>query len=156
MNGEIINAIIGGLKAENAHGDPLSILEGLTPAVARKKAPGYEHSCWDLLYHTVIWNDIFLNNIKGIEQNWRPEDNWPQSKETLVDENFYRLVQRFKDNIQEVRDLLAKPTLDFKAKQKISLHETTELPSLKLFIIILQHISYHTGQIACVKKLVTA
>ena len=155
MSSTIIDAIIGGLKGEHIHSDPLNIIKDLTPTIARKKAPGYDHSCWDLLYHAVIWNDIFLNNIKGLEQNWRPEDNWPDTKEVEKDENFYTLVQRFKDNLQEVRELLANPNLDFKNTQKIIPQETIELSIVKLFITILQHISYHIGQIACVKKIVT-
>ena len=155
MSSTIIDAIIGGLKGEHIHSDPLNIIKDITPTIARKKAPGYDHSCWDLLYHAVIWNDIFLNNIKGLEQNWRPEDNWPDTKEVEKDENFYTLVQRFKDNLQEVRELLANPNLDFKNTQKIIPQETIELSIVKLFITILQHISYHIGQIACVKKIVT-
>ena len=154
MNQSINDAIISGLKGEHIHSDPLNILKGLTPATARKKAPGYDHSCWDLLYHTVIWNDIFLNNIKGSEQNWNPKDNWPQADEKEQDENFYDLIQRFNDNLQEVKNLLANPNLDFKDKQKIIPNETIELSTIKLFMTILQHISYHIGQIACVRKIV--
>ena len=155
MSTTIIDAIISGLKGEYIHSDPLNIIKDLTPTMARERVPGYDHSCWDLLYHTVIWNDIFLNNIKGFQQNWRPEDNWPTETETKKDENFYTLVQRFKDNLDEVRGLLNKPDLNFSLYNKIIPDESIELTSLKLFITILQHISYHIGQIACVKKMVT-
>ena len=154
MRNETIDAIISGLKGEFIHSDPFSILKNLTPDIARKKAPGFNHSIWDLLYHTVIWNDIFLTNIKGDEANWNPSNNWPSDEEKEQDQNFTELLQRFTNNVQEVKDLLASQHLDFTAKHRISPDNAFELTTIKLFMTILQHISYHMGQIATVRKMV--
>lgn len=152
---EAINeAIIKGLKGGNAHNDPLIILKGLTPEIARKKPTQINHSCWELLYHTIIWNDIFINNIKGNVQNWDPVDNWPTSKETEDDENFYILVQRFEGNLQEIKNLLQSSVIDFNESKKLPTTMNNELSTIKLFIAVVQHISYHTGQIAYVRRIV--
>ena len=148
------DAILSGLKGSFIHNDPLTILKGLTPAKARKKAPGFDHSCWDLLYHTIIWNDIFLGNIKGNLENWNPGNNWPSLEEKKDDQEFDTLIQRFKTQLQETTNLLVSSTIDFSQKKKLSQEENIELSTVKLFSIILQHISYHIGQIACVKKMV--
>lgn len=154
MRNETIEAITTGLKAEFIHSDPLTILKNLTPETARKKTDGFNHSIWDLLYHTVIWNDIFLANIRGQEANWNPSNNWPTEEEKSQDQALVDLLQRFKNNIQEVKDLLAKDNLDFTSKHRLSEDNAFELSTIKLFITILQHISYHMGQIATVRKIV--
>ena len=148
------DTILSGLKGSFIHNDPLTILKGLTPAKARKKTLGFDHSCWDLLYHTIIWNDIFLGNIKGNLENWNPGNNWPSLEEKKDDQEFDTLIQRFKTQLQETTNLLVSSTIDFSQKKKLSQEENIELSTVKLFSIILQHISYHIGQIACVKKMV--
>jgi len=151
---DVIEAIKTGLSGDFIHSDPKSILKDLTPAIARKNVPPYDHSTWDLLYHTVIWNDIFLSNIKGSIANWNPENNWPSEGDKANDQNFHDLIKRFEENLEEVYFLLHSDKIDFTKKQKISTTNTAELTVIKLFITILQHISYHIGQIACVRKIV--
>ena len=41
------------------------------------------HSCWDLLHHTVFWQDIILKNLEGEYIDWNTinnEDNWPSDE----------------------------------------------------------------------------
>ena len=154
MEQEAVNAIISGLKGEFIHSDPLAILKDLTPATARKKTAGYDHSCWDLLYHTVLWNNVFLSNIKGKFANWNPSNNWPDIGEFTTDNSFYELMKNFESQLQEVRMLLQDQPLRFSKKQKLSETNDEELSVMKLYITILQHISYHIGQIACIRKIV--
>ncbi len=151
---DVFDAIRTGLSGDFIHSDPKSILKNLTPTIARKTVPPYDHSIWDLLYHTVIWNDIFLSNIKGSIANWNPENNWPSEEDKASDQNFYDLLKRFDENVEEVHSLLQSDKIDFSKKQKISTTNIAELTVIKLFITILQHISYHIGQIACVRKIV--
>lgn len=155
MTQETIDAVISGLKGEFIHSDPLVVLNGLTPEVARKRASGYDHSIWDLLYHTVLWNDIFLDNIKGNISNWNPTNNWPDPKELEDDGQFTILLKTFDSQLEQVRILLHNPKNDFNKKQKISTTNNAELSIIKLYITILQHISYHIGQIACIRKIVS-
>lgn len=154
MYNAISEAIISGLAGEFIHSDPKAILKDLTPEIARKKVPPYDHSIWDLLYHTVIWNDIFLTNIKGSLANWGPEDNWPSAADKENDQNFIELLQRFDANVAEVKTLLQGEKIDFTRKQVLSKDYPPELSVIKLYVTILQHISYHMGQIACVRKMV--
>ena len=152
---EAINeAMVKGLKGGNAHNDPMIILKGLTPQKARKKVEKFNHSCWELLYHTIIWNDIFINNIKGNVQNWDPINNWPTSDEMDDDEKYYVLIQRFENNLQEINNLIYSPTMDLDPSRMLSTTMDNKLSTIKLFIAILQHISYHMGQIACVRRMV--
>ncbi len=103
MTSETIDAIMSGLKGDFIHSDPLIILKGLTPDIARKKGCDYNHSCWDLLYHIVLWNDIFLTNIKGNVGNWNPHNNWPVESELENDTDFYNLITTFESQINEIR-----------------------------------------------------
>ena len=154
MQNEIIEAIKSGLKGKFIHSDPLIIIKGLTPEIARKKPNNFDHSCWDLLYHTVIWDEIFLRNIKGEIVNWSPENNFPDEKEKEIDQNFNELVIKFESDLQEIRDLLEFNDIDFSINRKLTPDRDFELSIIKLYITTLQHISYHMGQIACVRKMV--
>ena len=148
------DAVLSGLQGAFIHSEPMVILEGLTPEVARKTSSGFDHSCWDLLHHTVIWNDIFLGNIKGNIENWNPENNWPIQIEQENDSVFYDLINHFEGQLNEVRSLVQQPIISFSKKQKISTNSDHELSIIKLYMTIIQHISYHIGQIACVRRMV--
>ena len=106
------------------------------------KPESVNHSIWDLLHHTVIWNDIFIQNIKGYQVSWEPENEWPKAKDKLIDNNFYFLIKKFNEQLFNIQGLLKRKDLDFRIKNKVSDSSEIQLTTIKLFITILQHISY--------------
>ncbi|MFX0015952.1 MAG: DinB family protein [Promethearchaeota archaeon] len=149
MKDELINAISSGLHGDYTHTDPLFIIKGLTPTIARKKPKKAGHSCWELLHHIVVWQDILLRHIKGEELDWHEiesRDNWPTSEALEDDSNFWSLKNKFEADLNEVKTLLN--DIDYTKKSKGS----PELSTIKLLLVLLQHTSYHIGQIITVSQ----
>ena len=149
MKKQLINAISSGLHGEWTHTDPKRALAGLTPINAKKKSTKSTHSCWELLHHIIVWQDTIINNIKGENLDWREiesQDNWPTEESLTDDSNFLDLKNRFLAGIEEAQDLLKQT--DFTEMSR----GYPELPKIKLYITLLQHTSYHLGQIMSLRK----
>ena len=135
-----------GLEGKYSHIDPLEAIEGIDVSLARKKVEGATHTIWQLLHHIVVWQEIFIENIKGKEANWQPTDNWPSEETMEVDENFYKLLDRYKEGIKEIKELIK--TIDF--YKMLSFWEDD--PVIQFIIIAITHNSYHIGQIMSIKR----
>jgi uncharacterized damage-inducible protein DinB len=149
---QVIEAITSGLHGKWTHIDPKKALAGLTPANAKKKSNGIDHSCWELLHHTVFFLEVIINQIKGQAPNWHElessenSENWPSVESMQDDSNYHKLVDRFQAGIEDAQNLLEQA--DF-AKMPAG---KPELSTIKLFLVLLQHTSYHIGQIITIRK----
>ena len=149
MQNNLIDAISSGLHGRFTHIDPQKALVGLTPKIARKKPQSVSHFCWELLHHTVIWQETFLNQIKGEILDWNEiEDtiNWPTQEAMKDDSDLQKLLDRFRVGIEETKNLMQ--TVDF---TQTSVGKPA-LSIVKLFLCLLQHMSLHVGQIVTVRQ----
>ncbi|MFX1370768.1 MAG: DinB family protein [Promethearchaeota archaeon] len=132
----------------------MKAIEGLTPETARKRPSNKYHSCWDLLHHTVFWQDILLQNLDGKVIDWTKisnEENWPTDEKLIEDDNFIELVNIFKNKLELAAKKLEK--IDFMNRIKIGPENTPDISYFRLFLVFLQHTSYHLGQIVTTRKL---
>ncbi|MFX1250577.1 MAG: DinB family protein [Promethearchaeota archaeon] len=153
MKQQLIEDIKSGLLGRLTHLEPEKVLEGLSPTVARKKPSEETYSCWDLLYHTVFWQDILLKNINGEVIDWskiEAKNNWPSAVHLTKDANFKDLTEKFYENIKNAGNILEK--VDLGKGVKIGPEHTPEVSNFRLFLVFLQHTSYHLGQIVTVRK----
>ncbi|MFX0052356.1 MAG: DinB family protein [Candidatus Hodarchaeota archaeon] len=149
MQDQIINAIASGLKGKWTHINPKKALVGLTPTIAKKKPNNDAHSCWELLHHIVVWQDAINRHIQGESIDWNEieeTDNWPTMEALKDDSNFDSLLNRFYSSIEETTNLVN--SVDFTQTSA----GKPELSVIKLFLVLLQHNSYHIGQIITVRK----
>ena len=149
MREQLVNAISSGFYGEWTHIDPKKALANLTPTIARKKPENMVHSCWELLHHIVIWQESIIKNIKGDSLDWNEivaKQNWPTPEVMKDDSNFSKLLDRFFSGVKEATNLLN--GVDF-TKKSVGF---PELSTIKLYIVLLQHTSYHNGQIITVRK----
>ncbi|MHA2245429.1 MAG: DinB family protein [Candidatus Hodarchaeales archaeon] len=149
MRDHLTSAISGGFQGEWTHIDPKYVFIGLTPITAKKKPNNDTHSCWELLYHIVLWQDTMIKSIKGETVDWNEiekKDNWPTNETMNDDSNFSKLLDKFNSGIKEARNLLE--SVDF-VKKSVGF---PELSTIKLFIALLQHTSYHVGQIVTIRQ----
>ncbi|UCE13649.1 MAG: DinB family protein [Candidatus Heimdallarchaeota archaeon] len=150
MKDLLINAISSGFQGEWTHIDPMKALAGLSASTAKKKSNSIPHSCWELLHHIVIWQDIIIRQIKGEKLNWNEieqENNWPTREVMDDDSNWWNLVTKFKQGKEEAATLLMDG--DF---AKIS-SGFPELTTIKLYLVLLQHTSYHIGQLITIRQI---
>ncbi|MHA2296094.1 MAG: DinB family protein [Candidatus Hodarchaeales archaeon] len=152
MKDQLIKAISSGLRGKWTHIEPKKALKGLIPTNARKKPAQAAHSCWELLHHVVVWQDAIIKQIKGETVDWNEiveNDDWPTTEAIQDDSNFIKLVDRFYSGIEEAKRLLNSVDL---TKTSIIGKDLPELSTIKLYITLLQHTSYHLGQIITVRK----
>jgi len=154
MRKQLIKDLSNGLIGDLTHLAPMKAVEGLTPTTARKKPSNKYHSCWDLLHHTVVWQDILLKNIDGKFIDWSTisnEDNWPSNDYLSKDDNFMELVKKFNKNLEMAATKLEE--IDLMKGIKIGPEHTPDVTYFRLFLVFLQHTSYHLGQIVTTRKL---
>ena len=151
---QFIKDLSSGINGFLTHLEPMKAVDGLTPDIARKRPSNKYHSCWDLLHHTVYWQDILLQNIDGKVIDWskiNDDDNWPTDEKLNKDDNFIKLVKKFKNNLELAAKKLEK--IDLMNVIKIGPENTPDVTFFKLFLVFLQHTSYHLGQIVTTRKL---
>ena len=149
MKTQLINAIFSGFNGDWIHIEPKKALTGLTPITAKQKPNNSTHSCWELLHHIVIWQDAIIKHINGETIDWNEiekNDNWPITELMRDESNFNNLVDRFYSGIEEAQNLL----------QKVDFTRTSsgfpQLSVIKLYLVLLQHVSYHIGQLITIRK----
>jgi uncharacterized damage-inducible protein DinB len=127
------------------HGPALAeVLEGVTADQARTRPIPGAHSIWEIVLHVTAWAEIARQRIHGeatgdptAEQDWPPVgDDWPQAIEGLK-ESHRRLAA---DTRQ-----LDEAGLDAKVKG-------LGYPVGILLDGVVEHGTYHGGQIALLKK----
>ena len=150
MKEKMVKALVNGLYGKNTHITPKKALEGLTPANAKIKPENDLHSCWELLHHLKIWQKAILEAIKGEEVDWKDiskNHNWPNTNYLSDDQNFIALVKTFEDGLLEAENLIK--TSDFHTPMPA----WDDAPILQAVLVLLQHNSYHYGQIVTVRKI---
>jgi uncharacterized damage-inducible protein DinB len=149
MQDQIINAIASGFQGKWTHINPKKALAGLTPTIAKIKPTNNAHSCWELLHHIVVWQDAINSHIQGESIDWNEieeTDNWPTMEVMKDASNFDNLLNRFSSGIEKAIVLLN--SADFSQTST----GMPELSIIKLFLVLLQHNSYHIGQIITIRK----
>jgi uncharacterized damage-inducible protein DinB len=120
------------------------VLDGVDAARARARPIAGAHSIWEIVRHVTAWADIARQRIHGealgdptTEQDWPPiGDDWAQDLE--------RLKASHRQLAADVRQL-DDAALDARVK-------TLEYPVGILLDGVVEHGTYHGGQIALLKK----
>jgi uncharacterized damage-inducible protein DinB len=146
---KIVKMILKGLEGKNTHLPPSKALEGLTPKIARKTPINDDHSSWELLHHIVVWQEGIIEAINGKKVDWQAiskNNNWPTEEYVSDDVNFLNLVDKFTKGLLQAKELAK--TVDLTK----SMPAWGDAPVLQAFFVLLQHNSYHLGQIVVVRK----
>ncbi len=148
MQDILIKVLKDGIQGKNTHIAPQKALKDLTADVARKSPLNGIHSCWGLLHHILVWQDGILEAIKGNKVDWKETStrNWPSEKDLINDSNFANLVNRFKQRTEETQKIIEK--VDFQKAIPAWKNE----PLIRALFVLLQHNSYHFGQIVAIRK----
>ena len=150
MQDSIITTFKRGLVGKGIHLDSRKAIKGLTPLIARKKPHNDVHSCWELLHHIVVWQDAIIKAIKGKDVDWDSigkNNNWPSAEMLKQDLNFNNLVVKFDKGIEKVEKLIEK------VKFSDPMPGWENHPVFEGISVLLQHNSYHIGQMVVVRKL---
>ena len=139
------------LDWEDAHVGFDKAIDGIPAGQQGARAPGFEHSPWQLLEHLRLAQDdildFCLNSAYRHTMTW-PEDYWPKdpappSEKAWADSiaSYVRTRDALKQLAREAEDLTAKvPT--GKDNQTY----------LRAILLAADHAAYHVGQIVAVRK----
>jgi uncharacterized damage-inducible protein DinB len=152
-------ALIELLHGKGAHADPIACVEDLSAELATRYIEGFPHSIAQLVFHMNYWMDYELRRIRG-ERPEYPQHNsesFPSAKSPADAEDWDRLRKRFAGLLGDFIELANSQE---KMQCEIeSVHEGDKLVAGSLEAVLWQmvaHNSYHTGQIAMIRRMLGA
>lgn len=138
-----------GFEGDAWHGPSLmAALDGVEAETAAARPIPGAHSIWELVLHLTAWLDIpkrRVETMRAVEAT--PEQDWPTVGDTS-EEAWREALERLRQAYQSFRDLLA--TLD---EGRIA--HTSPGRDYPVYVTIhgvMQHLAYHSGQIALLRK----
>lgn len=115
------------------------------------KAPGFEHSAWELLEHLRIcqWDIVeFIRNPTHQSPSW-PEGYWPSSNQQADVAQWQRCLKHIRADLKALKDLAAASDTDFYS----DLPHAPGYSILREILIVADHNAYHLGQLVMLRKL---
>jgi hypothetical protein len=136
-----------GLSGDNTHIDTLKGLSELSNNQAREKSIEGSHSSYEILYHMIYWQDLLIKGLSD-EKFFKEKfvnENWP-TKEEYDKLTWEDLLGRFTKGLEIAEKIFSEIDLTKK------IEEAGGDPALKPALVLLQHNSFHLGQISRVRK----
>ena len=143
--------VASSLNWKQAHHNLDQALDGLKPEERGRLADGHPHSVWDLVEHIRIAQDDlmdFLTNPGYTHDLAWPADYWPRSHSPTDDEWKASLAAIARDR-EKVERFITSGRVDLAAVIPNSDGKTY----LRTALVIMDHTSYHVGQIVDVRRL---
>jgi uncharacterized damage-inducible protein DinB len=143
------------LHGKGAHADPLACVEDISAELAGRKVNGFPHSIAQLLFHMNYWMDYDLRRARG-EKPPYPEHNSESFPETgqISEDEWNASVQRFSVLLNETAALADSSPVELDRKVEAT-HPSHQQRADTLEALLWQlaaHNSYHTGQIAMIRR----
>jgi hypothetical protein len=143
------------LLGSNAHADVLTALKDFPPKLYGVKPQGAPHSGWELLEHMrMAMRDLweFSTSDQYVEKKW-PDDYWPSSSEPSSKEDWDTSVRALKEDMVAFGKLVKDPGSNLYAQIPWGSKEHTLLREV---LIAADHISYHTGELVYLRRILGA
>ena len=141
MKEALAKALADGLYGKHTHPDPLDAVRGLTYEMASQRTSESVHSSLELLFHLVFWQDLCLEAARGEKDVKWPDAAGEDWLGTDMQVTWGELVARFEKGLEEGKRLVAEGDLE------MPLPAWHNIPMLRAMIVLIQHNSYHLGQI---------
>jgi hypothetical protein len=151
MSDAIREHLVRLLDWDEAHAGFDKAVANLPAAKRGIRAPGFEHSAWQLLEHIRIAHEDILEfcvNANYVHQKTWPDDYWPRvpapPSERAWDDSiagYRRSVDEMKRLAREIQDLTARvPTGD------------PNQTYLRAILLAADHTAYHVGQLVALRR----
>jgi uncharacterized damage-inducible protein DinB len=139
------------LDWEEAHVGFGDAIKGLSPDTYGRRAPGFEHSVWELLEHMRIAQadilDFCVNPTYVHDRTW-PDDYWPKQPGPATAAAWDDSIASFVRD-RETCKKLVRDTKDLYALVPTGKGQQTHLRAI---LMLTDHNAYHLGQIVAVRR----
>ncbi|MGA7402672.1 MAG: DinB family protein [Candidatus Sulfotelmatobacter sp.] len=142
------------LTGGGAHATFDDAVKSLPEKLRGIKPQGLPHSAWMLLEHLRLaqWDILeFSRNPKYKAAKW-PEDYWPKKEAPASSAAWDKSIQRFRDDLMEMKELVENPKTDLFALIAWGDGQTI----LREALLVADHNSYHVAQLIDVRRLLGA
>ncbi len=148
------------LHGKGAHADPIACVEDLSAELAHRRVTGFPHSIAQLIFHMNYWMDYELRRIRGQKPLYpaHNSESFPRDSQAADPQEWERLRRDFAWFLAEYAKLAESPRGELD-RQIESVHEGDTKVSGTLESVVWQmvtHNSYHTGQIAMIRRVLGA
>jgi uncharacterized damage-inducible protein DinB len=144
------------LRGKAAHADPITCIEDVSAELAGKRIDGFPHSIWQLINHMNYWMDYEIKRVAGHAPPY-PEhaaQSWLEEAAPSTESDWSDLKVEFDALLRKISDLAQSPA-DVLAREVKATHPSHAKVASSLQAVlwqILAHNSYHTGQIALIRR----
>ena len=134
------------------HGPSLSeLLSGVTPEQAAHRPAMSLHTIWELALHIITWIDVPLERLGGsARKDLAAKEDWPPLPTTPSGEAWEATVAQLEDRHRA----LAAAVRELSDDQLDTMVVGHEYTVREMLYGVVEHGTYHGGQIALLKKLV--
>ena len=146
--------ILAQLKGGEAHVEFDRAVAGLPPDQRGIKPPGQPHTPWCLVEHMrIAQHDIleFSKDARHKSPKW-PDEYWPPDDAPPDNTAWERSIKQFKADRVELESLVKDPANDLLAALPHGKGQTL----LREALLVVDHTSYHIGQLIIVRRLIGA
>lgn len=148
---EIRHQLIKMLNWEDAHSSINQAINNIQEDALVKKVPKIDYNIWQLSSHIQFaMHDIFefCTNSHYQEPKW-PDDYWPQNSQPENKEEWENLCKKIQQDQQGITQLINNPQIDLFEP----LNHSQGQNIFREIMLIIDHSSYHIGQIVLIRKI---
>jgi uncharacterized damage-inducible protein DinB len=142
------------LKGGEAHVDFEAAIKGMPPGLRGVRPAEGVHSAWELLEHLRIaqWDILeFTQDAAHVSPEF-PAGYWPDSPEPPDQGAWDRSVASFREDFQEITDLVRDEGTDLFAKIPHGDGQTV----LREVLLVVDHNAYHIGEMVMLRRVLGA
>lgn len=139
------------LRGGNAHIAFNDFVAAFPPELCDQKVDGVPYTSWQVLEHMRIaqWDILeFCRNSKHVSPDF-PEGYWPNPDAIGNTGLWAQTVERFREQLKELEELVAKPSTDLFARIQHGDGQTV----LRQALLVADHNAYHLGALAVMNRI---
>lgn len=127
-------------------------VEGFPPALAGRRADGFEHTAWQLVEHLRLAAEDLVSYC--VDADYRdlgwPEGYWPDTAEPPTEEAWHESVRRLLAATEAMAAMVEDPERDLYAR--VPSTDKSHHHTLRAALILLDHNGYHAGQLIDLRR----
>ena len=136
---------------KEAHASFDQAVDGIPADKRGKRAPGFEHSAWQLLEHMRLaqWDILeFSRNPKHVSPEF-PKGYWPATEDAGTVELWKESATKFNSDLKEMEQLVLNNSTDLYARIPHGEGQTV----LREALLIADHNAYHLGALVVMARM---